>query len=104
MENDIINKMWDALLHGIDWISVLIVIFGGLMAKYRFPSWTWNMAVKTLIVSTVAITAYVGILVWSGNFVKTDAPKMFFGYLFAAAMYPVIVKPIEKLIINAYKK
>lgn len=100
----ITDKLTDAVLHGVDWITVLIVIFGGLIAKYRLSSWKWNNAIKTLIVSTIAITAYVGILMWSETFVKADAPKFFFGYLTATALYPLIVKPIEKLIVNSISK
>lgn len=100
----IADRMLDAALHGIDWITVLIVIFGGLIAKYRLSSWKWNNALKTLIVSTAAITAYIAVLIWSDTFVKTDAPKFFFGYLTATALYPLIVKPIEKLIVGAMKK
>lgn len=96
--NAIIEKMTDAVLHGVDWITVLIVIFGGLIAKYRLAAWKWNNALKTLLISTAAITIYVLVLNWSGTFVKEDAPKFFFGYITATALYPLIVKPIEKWI------
>lgn len=103
MNEAIIGKIFDAVIHGVDWICFLIVILGGLLAKYRLKAWKLDMAFKTLIVSTIAISLYVLILVMSGEFVKSDAPKFFFGYLAAAALYPVVVKPIEKLIVNALK-
>jgi len=95
---EILNMITDALINSVDWIAVLIVIFGGLIAKYRFCDWKWNNALKTLIVSTAAISLYVLILMYSGNYNKSDAPKFFFGYLTATALYPLIVKPLENLI------
>lgn len=95
---DILSKVTDAILHGVDWIAVAIVILGGLIAKYRLSAWKWNNALKTLIVGTAAITIYVIILKMSGMFTKADAPKFFFGYITATALYPILVKPLEKWI------
>lgn len=100
---DILSRITDAVLNGVDWIAVAIVLFGGLIAKYRLTAWKWNNALKTLIVGTLAITVYVVILKASGLFTKADAPKLFFGYITATALYPILVKPVEKFIRNSVK-
>lgn len=107
MENqsiEILTRIVNAILHGVDWIAVALVILGGLIAKYRLADWThiykWKVGlpIKTLIIGTASITIYVSILQWAGLFIKADAPKFFFGYITATALYPILVKPIENLI------
>lgn len=99
---EIIGKIYNAILHGVDWIAVALVILGGLIGKYRLKEWKINNSIKTLIIGTISISVYVLVLVWSGSFVKSDAPKFFFGYITATALYPLIVKPLEKWFKNAF--
>jgi hypothetical protein len=93
---DVFAKLWDTLLHGVDWIAYLIVTLGGLIGKYRLKAWSLDNALKTLIIGTICITIYALILGWSGTFVKADAPRLFFGYVVATGLYPITVKFIEK--------
>lgn len=93
---DVFAKLWDTLLHGIDWIAYLIVTLGGLIGKYRLKGWKLDNALKTFVIGTIAITLYAIILGWSGEFVKADAPRLFFGYIAATGLYPITVKFLEK--------
>lgn len=100
--NEILLKFWDTITHGVDWIAYVIVTIGGLIGKYRLSGWRrffkWKIdnAFKTLAISTAALTVYALIQMWSGTFVKADAPRIFFGYIVATGLYPLTVKLIEK--------
>lgn len=93
---EVFTRVTTAVYDGVDWISFAIVIFGGLIAKYRLKEWKLNAAYKTLIVGTVLITVYVGILNIAGTLLKEDAPKFLFGYITATALYPILIKPFIK--------
>lgn len=98
---EIFTRVFNAVVYGVDWIAFSIVIFGGLIAKYRLKAWKWNIAYKTLIVGTAMITFYVILLAISGELNKADYPRFFFGWTTATAFYPLLVKPLIKWFENS---
>lgn len=90
-----IAELGQSIKQHVDWIAYLITILGGLTGKYRLKGWKLDNGLKTFLIGTGAITAYAIVLQWSGTFVKTDAPRLFFGYILATGLYPITIKYVE---------
>ncbi len=88
-----IGNVIKAIYENVDWVSVAIVLLGGLICKYYLTSWKWSVPFKTFIVGFVLITMYVFMLHTAGVLQKEDYPKFFFGVVTAFAVYPLVVKP-----------
>lgn len=88
----------DLINSHIDWMAVLLVILGGLFAKKYGKSFKIDAALKTLLVGSVFITAYIALLGVSGGLHKEDYTKYFISYCFATTLYEILLKRLMKLI------
>lgn len=104
-----VNKDLLTLLSShVDWICFMLVIFGGLFAKYYLKELTaitlfgknitFSTTTKTLVSATVFISAYIFIMYIAGQLHKEDYTKYFMSYCFATSTYEIVIKRMLKVL------
>lgn len=87
------------LLKHIDPIAVMIVLFGGMIAKNYLKEVVFmNTKWKTLVVGSLFLTLYILVLYISGQLHREDGTKYFISYSVATTFYDHLVKYLLKLL------
>ncbi|SHN45964.1 hypothetical protein [Chitinophaga sp. CF418] len=88
------------ILSNIDWIVIALVLLGGEFSKKYLVNLNVPVAVKTLIVGTLFVCLYIGILAIAGDLDRKRLPITFFSYCVATSLYELVLK----YVIDSVKK
>lgn len=76
----------------IDFVMIVLVLFGGFFQKKYLTDVKASAAMKTLIVGTLFCSLYILLKIMNGA-VKPDEPvRWLFSYVFATSMYELLMK------------
>lgn len=89
------------ILEQLDFMVMSLILISGIFVKNFLKSWKWDVAVKTLIISTIVVALYVAIKVITKSFDVGDIEKYFLTYIFTTSMYEILLKQFfDKIGIN----
>lgn len=89
------NKEMEAVKEFIAHINIVVlvlVLLGGLFAKNYMSNVNLPVAIKTLVMGTLFVLVWIGILVLTGQFAKEDLADYFITYCAGTSLYELLLK------------
>lgn len=94
-------ELMNDILELLDLIVMALILLSGIYVKNYFEFWKWDTALKTLIVSTLAVAVYVLIKWVVGDFDPKLIESYFLTYIFTTSLYELLLKSFfDKIGIN----
>lgn len=94
-------ELMNEILESLDPIVMALILLSGVYVKNFFEFWKWDTALKTLIVSTLAVAVYVLIKWIVGDFDPKLIESYFLTYIFTTSLYELLLKGFfDKIGIN----